>query len=148
MALIRFSSQHDPTNAILGLQREVERAFRNPLGRTLGLSGRGVHPPINVFGNDEGYLVRVEVPGLTPADINIESQGHTLVISGKRQPNAPEGGSFHRRERDNGSFSRSLQLPEDLDLSHTEATYKHGMLTLQIPRREEAKAHQITVTVA
>jgi HSP20 family protein len=60
----------------------------------------------------------------------------------------PQGGSFHRRERNNGQFSRSLQLPGDLELGRAEASYKNGMLTIRIPKKEEAKPRQITIKAA
>ncbi|HXG21797.1 MAG TPA: Hsp20/alpha crystallin family protein [Methylomirabilota bacterium] len=150
MALFRFSPSLDPINALLDLQRELDRVFENPLlGFDFGLSGRGVYPPVNVFSNKDSYVVKMEVPGLTPEKLTIESHGRTLTITGKREGPAPqEGGSFHRRERSGGEFSRSLQLPADLDLAKAEASYKHGMLTIHIPKREEAKPRQITVKAA
>jgi HSP20 family protein len=148
MALLRFSPTRDPFDALLTLQRELERVFERPLEFDFGLSGRGVFPPVNVFNDKEGYVVRVEVPGVTPDSVNIESHGRTLTISGKRETSAPASSSFHRRERKSGEFSRSLQLPADLDLGRSEASYKHGMLTIRIPKKEEAKPRQITVKAA
>lgn len=145
MALFRFSPSLDPFNALFNLQRELDRAIDNPFGFDVGLSGRGVYPSVNVFSDKEGYVIKIEAPGLTPDQLNIEAQGRTLTLSGKRETKAPQGGSFHRRERSSGEFSRSLQLPTDLDLSRTEASYKQGMLTLRIPKKEEAKPRQITV---
>jgi len=145
MAIFRFSPSFDPVNSLLNLQRELDRAFENPLGFDFGLSGRGIYPPVNVFSNKDDYVVKMEVPGVAPEKLNIESHGRTLTISGKREAQIPQGGSFHRRERNSGEFSRSLQLPADLDLSRSEASYKHGMLTIRIPKREEAKPRQITV---
>jgi HSP20 family protein len=148
MALFRFSPEFDPVNAMLSLQGELERAFNNPFGLDLGLSGRGVFPAVNVFSDQDGYVVRLEAPGVSPNRISIESQGRTLVISGKRETSVPQGGSFHRRERGSGEFSRSLQLPADLDFGRAEASYKNGMLTIRIPKREEAKPRQISVKAA
>ena len=145
MALFRFSPSIDPFNALLNLQRELDRVFDNPLGFDFGLSGRGVYPPVNVFSDKDGYIVKIEAPGLASEKLNIEAHGRTLTISGKREAVAPQGGSFHRRERSSGEFSRSLQLPTDLDLAQAEATYTHGMLTVRIPKKEEAKPRQITV---
>ena len=145
MALFRFSPSFDPVNSLLNLQHELDRVFDNPLGLDFGLSGRGIYPPVNVFSNKEDYVVKMEVPGMAPEKLNIEAHGRTLTISGKREATAPQGGSFHRRERNSGEFSRSLQLPADLDLSRSEAAYKHGMLTIRIPKKEEAKPRQITV---
>jgi len=145
MALFRFLPQLDPVSGLLTLQRELERVFENPLGFDLGPSGRGVFPPVNVFSEPDGYVIRMEVPGIAPEQIGIECQGRTLTVLGKREVTPPAGGSFHRRERDVGEFSRSLQLPADLDLSRAEASCKHGVLTIRVPKKEEAKPRQITV---
>ena len=148
MALFRFSSPLDPVSGLLALQREMERMFDNPQGFNLGVSSRGVFPAVNIFSDKDGYVARLEVPGVAPEGITIESHGRTLKISGKREAAAPEGGSFHRRERETGEFSRSLQLPDDLDPSRAVASYKHGILTVRIPKKEEAKPRQITVHAA
>ena len=148
MALFRFSSPVDPVGGLLALQREMERMFENPRGFDLGVSSRGVFPAVNIFNDKDVYVARLEVPGVTPEQISIESHGRTLTISGKRDVATPSGGSFHRREREAGEFSRSLQLPDDLDPSRAEASCKHGILTVRIPKKEEAKPRQITVQAA
>jgi HSP20 family protein len=148
MALLRFSSGFDPVAGLEALQRELERVFDKPFGIDLGPSGRGVFPPVNVFSDRDSYVVKLEVPGIAPEDVSIEAEGRTLTVSGKREVPAPSGGSFHRRERGTGRFSRSLQLPADLDLSRAEASCKHGILTVRVPKREEAKPRQITVKAA
>jgi HSP20 family protein len=145
MALIRFSPELDPVDALLSLQRELSRAFESPSGFDLGLSGRGVYPPLNVFSDRDGYVLRMEVPGFAPEKLAIEAQGRTLTVSGKREIKTPANGSFHRRERSGGEFSRSLQLPSELDLAGAEASCKHGILTIRVPKKEEAKPRQITV---
>jgi HSP20 family protein len=147
MALFRFP-ELDPVSGLQTLQRELERVFESPLGFDLGPSGRGVYPPINVFSDRDGYTVRTEVPGIPPEQITIESQGRTLTISGKREITTPPGGSFHRHERAAGEFSRSLQLPEDLDVVRAEASCVHGMLTVRIPKKAEARPRQISVKAA
>jgi len=146
MALFRFTS--DSVNNLVALQREFERVFDRPLGLDLGVSGRGVFPAINIFRDKEGCVARLEIPGVPPEQISIESHGRTVTISGKREINAPSNGGFHRRDRSTGEFSRSVQLPDDLDPTHAEASYRHGILTLRIPRKEEAKPRQITVQAA
>lgn len=148
MALFRFSPALDPISGLLALQEELDRVFENPRGFELGVSGRGVFPPVNIFRAGDGYVVRFELPGVTPDQFSIETQGRTLTIKGKREMRTPQGGSFHRRERASGEFSRSVQLPDGLDLSRAEASYKSGLLTVRIPQREEAKPRQITVQTA
>src|SRR5215831_685884 len=132
MALFRFSPTLDPVNALFNLQRELDHVFNNPQLTDFGLSGRGVYPPVNVFSDRDGYLVKMEVPGLNSEQLHIEAHGRTLTLSGKREAGTPQGGSFHRHERRSGEFSRSLQLPADLDLARAEASYKQGMLTVRI----------------
>ncbi len=148
MALFRFPQALDPVGGLLNLQSELERVFESPRGWELGLSGRGVFPPVNVFAGKEGYVVKVEMPGVAPEAIAIETAGRTLTISGRRDVSAGEGVSYHRRERGAGQFSRSLQLPNDLDLTRAEASCKHGILTVQIPKREELKPRRISVGAA
>lgn len=148
MALLNLSPNMDPINTLLSLQQELNRVFEQPLGFDLGLSGRGVFPPVNVFSDREGYVVRMEIPGVTPEEVQIESQGRTVTISGKREVFTPENASFHRRERNGGEFSRALQLPADVDLEHANAAYRCGMLTIRIPKKEEAKPRHITVQAA
>ncbi len=148
MALYQFGSGLDPVSGLLALQRELERVFDKPFGIDLGPSGRGVFPPVNVFADRDGYVVKLEVPGVAPENVNIEAEGRTLTVSGKREDAPTEAGSFHRRERGYGQFSRSLQLPADLDASRAEANYKHGILTVRIPKKEEAKPRQISIKAA
>jgi HSP20 family protein len=146
MTLFRFSS--DPVDSLLSLQRELARVFESPFGFELGPSGRGVYPAINVFTDKNGTVLRMEVPGVPPENIQIETHGRTITVSGKREVKAPEHGSFHRRERSVGEFSRSVQLPSDVDVSRAEASCKHGILTVRIPKKEEAKPRQIAVLAA
>jgi HSP20 family protein len=148
MALFRLSPSLDPVSGLLTLQRELERALQNPLGLDLGISDRGVFPPTNIFRDAEGYFVRLEVPGVAPEQLKIETQGATLTVSGKREMTSPAGGGFHRRERGAGEFSRSLQLPDDLDVERAQASCKNGILTIRIPKKEEAKPRQISVQAA
>ena len=145
MARFPLPSGFDPVAGLLTLQRELERVFDKPFGLDLGPSGRGVFPPANVFADKDGYIVKLEVPGVAPEDVAIEAEGRTLTVSGKRAIAPPTEGSFHRRERGMGQFSRSLQLPADLDMASAEASYRHGVLTVRVPKREEAKPRQITV---
>ncbi len=146
MALIRLAHALDPMNALLTVQRELERVLDNPLlGFDLGVSGRGVFPPVNVFSDEEGYVVRVEVPGVSTDQVAIEAQGQTLTISGRREVAVPQGAAFHRRERESGDFRRSIQLPRDVDVTRASASCTQGVLSIRVPRREEAKPRQITI---
>jgi len=148
MAFFRVSSGFDPVGGLLALQRELDRVFDKPFGIDLGPSGRGVFPPVNVFTDKDSYIVKLEVPGVAPEDVSIEAEGRTLTISGNREVPPPTEGSFHRRERGTGHFSRSFQLPADVDPSRADASYKHGILSVRVPKKEESKPRQIAVKAA
>jgi HSP20 family protein len=141
MALLRFGSDFPiPT-----LQRELDRFLRNP-AISLGLSGQGAYPPINVFDSVEGAVIVAEVPGLDPGQIELGGQGRTLTVRSERTPLAGEQAvGYHRRERSFGAFSRSIQLPEDLDLQKASAKYENGLLTIRVPKAESAKPRQIAI---
>ncbi|HTO09679.1 MAG TPA: Hsp20/alpha crystallin family protein [Myxococcota bacterium] len=146
MALFTFSRELDPVNALFRLQNELERVFQSPRGLEGGLLGRGVHPPVNLFRQDGDVVIRIEVPGFAPEDLSIESRGQTLSVGGKRSQEPAAEGAYHRRERVAGEFSRSIQLPRDVDPSQAAASCKHGVLTVRVPARAEVKPRQIAVT--
>ena len=138
----------DPMNALLRLQQELEGVSQNPVGLDLGISGRGVHPLANLFRDAEGISVRMEVPGFEPEQLSIESRGQTLVVSGKPGNAEAAEGSYHRRERAVREFSRSLQLPRDVDPHAASASCKNGILTIHVPLRPEVKPREIKVQPA
>jgi HSP20 family protein len=148
MALLRFDADVDPVGALLGLQDELERFMRNPAFGT-GLWGSGAYPPVNIFDSPDGAVVVAEIPGVEAAKISVLGKGRTLTISGERdfKPNG-DGLGYHRRELNEGKFSRSMQLPEDYDVSRAEARYEAGLLIVRVPRAEHAKPRQITVQSA
>jgi HSP20 family protein len=144
-----YENEFQPISALLRLQDALQRAFERPMAPWLaGPSGRGVFPALNVFNEKENFVVRMELPGLSPENIVIDRQGQTLRIEGKREQPSIDEGSLHRRERWAGEFTRSLQLPEDLDLDKTEASYRNGILTVRVPKSEAQKPRQIPVSTS
>jgi HSP20 family protein len=145
MALLRFDT-FDSVAGLLNLQSELERALRSP-AFNLGLSGPGAYPPLNIFESEDALMLIAEVPGLELSDLNIAGAGRTLTISSVRKPlkMAGDGQGYHRRERAQGEFTRSMQVPEQFDLARAEAKYEKGMLIVRVPKREEAKPRQIAV---
>lgn len=144
MALIRFE-QFDPVSNLLALQQELERFLRNP-SFTLGISGQGAFPPVNIFEDPDGIVMIAELPGMDPASIKVSGHGNTLTLSGTRtrdEHDKPLG--YHRRERRFGEFSRSMQLPAGLDLAKAAARYEAGVLTVRVPKAEETRPRQIVV---
>ena len=148
MALPRYSSDLDPVTNLLNLQGDLERFLRNP-GYGLSVSGSGGFPPVNIFDTGEGLAVIAEVPGIDPNSISVSGQGHTLTIKGeRRRETSTDTAGYHRRERSFGEFSRSIQLPEQLDLDKAAATYDAGVLTVKVSKAEAAKPRQIAVKSA
>jgi HSP20 family protein len=135
---------------LLRLQQELDNLSQSPRGEfLLGPSARGVYPPVNVFRDQQGdVVIRAELPGLKPEDITVTSEQRRVTISGERKPEAAESGAYHRRERPWGKFSRTIQLPADLDMDRAEANFAQGVMTLHIPRAAAAKPRQITVQAA
>jgi HSP20 family molecular chaperone IbpA len=82
MPLSRITSEFNPLNTLLGLQQELNRVLEKPPGFSISISGRGVFPPSNIFSEYDSYVVCLEVPGVIPEQITIESPGGTLVING------------------------------------------------------------------
>jgi HSP20 family protein len=147
MALLRFDPDLDTFRVLLGLQDELERFTRNP-AFTLGPSGSGAHPPVNIFDSPDGALIVAEVPGLDTAKLSVAGTGRTLTISGEREFQPGAGRGYHRREINEGKFSRSIQLPEDYEANRAEARYEAGLLIVRVPKAEHAKPRQITVQTA
>jgi HSP20 family protein len=148
MAAVMSYPTVDPVEGILALQRELDRFLRKPSGFDLGTSAAGVFPPLNVFRNRDALVIKAEVPGVDPATLQVQVEGRTLTIAGERP--APQKGtvSYHRRERRFGKFSRTLQLPNDVDGTKAVAECRNGVLTVTFPKHEEARPKQIRVQVA
>ena len=86
------------------------------------------------------------MPGFDPDQINISVTGDTLTVSGNRTPeDVGEGARYHRRERGCGRFTRSFQLPFQVDGVAVEAAFENGVLRIELPRAEADKPKKITV---
>ena len=144
MTLTSFN-RIDPVQGILELQRELDRFLGRPAGGDIGHPGAGVFPSVNLFADQEGVVLRAEVPGVEPNSIDVSIQRNALSVSGERPIKGRDKGSYHRRERRFGKFSRSIQLPQDLDTEKASADCRNGVLTIRIPRREEAKPRQVKI---
>jgi HSP20 family protein len=129
------------------LQREMNRLTRRST-RPGARRRAQVFPAIIISATDEKLVVRAEVPGMRLEDFEVSVSGDTLTIQGSRiTGEALEGGWYHRRERERGSFSRAVRLPAAVDGEKAEATYDAGVLTLSLPLKEAAKPKEIPVSV-
>lgn len=125
---------------LLNLQDELERMFETPM--------QAWAPALDVHEDKDQFTVSLELPGLKREDINVHLEDGTLVISGERKEETrAEGTEVHRRERFYGKFSRALTLPTAVAPDKVKAAYKDGILTVTLPKAEEAKPKQIDVSV-
>lgn len=103
-------------------------------------------PRLNLYEDGDRYVIEAAVPGFAPDSINIQAESNLLTIGGKRS--APEGmDKILQAERSFGSFSRKIRLPRQVDRDAIQAECKNGVLTVTVPKAEEAKPRQIKVEV-
>lgn len=105
-------------------------------------------PAVDIYDKGGEVVIHAELPGMKKEDIDVRVENNVLTIRGKKERNeeVKEEGYF-RTERSYGTFSRSFSLPTTVDVSKIGAQYKEGVLTLSLPKAEEAKPRQIDVSV-
>ena len=136
------------------LRREIDAAFR---GYGLGdpLTASFLSPlttrrfPLVNFSEDEGHIyIDALVPGVDSKAIDLSVLRNTLTISGERKPFTSEKGQIvHRSELGSGRFSRTLELPVDINLDKTSAEYRDGIMRITLAKAEHAKPKKITIRV-
>jgi len=108
--------------------------------------GAGVFPPMNITQDDDSFYLRAEIPGIKPSELSISALRNRVSISGRREiAREHERVSYHRKERPEGTFNRAVTLPVEVDPERVDARYSDGILTLTLPKAEQAKPRQITV---
>ena len=127
-------------------RREMLRVLDTVSGDAVSDSMAGVFPPVNVTQDDENFYIRAEIPGIKPNELSISALRNRVSLSGNREiPREHDRVSYHRRERAEGTFNRTVTLPSELNAERIDARYASGVLTLTLPKAEEAKPRQITV---
>ncbi len=137
---------------ILGMQREInhmfDRFFRGGVLDDAELSAGGWMPAVDLAEKDDEFVAKVELPGVNKDDVKITLQDNVLTIRGeKKDEKESKHSNFHRVERSYGSFQRSFALPTSVRSDKVDAQYKDGILTISLPKAEEAKRKQIEVKV-
>jgi len=102
-------------------------------------------PACNTYEDEQGYWVQVALPGLDRKDISIVFDDGVLTVKGEPKVEAAPNRTYFTREIGRGSFARAFRLPSTVDPGKVSASYKEGLLTIQIPKREETKPRQIAV---
>jgi HSP20 family protein len=151
MILRRFSDWpsfdlRSPFDELERMRRELDRLSGDFTGSVFRLPSAGVFPLVNVTEDPDNYYVRAELPGVKTDELGISVTGDTLTLSGERKlPEENEKASYHRREREAGSFSRVISLPSRLNVDKVKAHAEDGVLTVVLPKAESAKPRQIAV---
>ncbi len=126
------------------VRRDIARLLEAAAGETS--VSAGVFPPLNLTQDDDNFYLRAEVPGVKPDELSISALRNRVTLSGKREiPTEEKPVSYHRKERAEGAFSRSISIPIEVDASRADARFADGILTLTLPKAEAAKPRQITV---
>jgi HSP20 family protein len=143
MSLARFTlNPRFPT-----LWRDFDELFRELQPAQNG-NGQALVPAADVVETGQAVELHLDLPGFAPEQIDVKLEGNQLTITAERQADkSTEAKGWIRRERAVGSMSRSFTLPTTLDGTRPEATYKHGVLTVTLPKREEVKPRSLKVKV-
>jgi len=132
------------------LRDELDRVFESPWGELARTSQllSGWTPALDVHEDKDNFIVRAELPGMKREDIDVSLQDGALSISGERKTEQKyEGAEVYRTERFFGKFQRTVTLPAPVAADKVKAQYKDGVLSITLPKTEEAKPKQIDVNV-
>ena len=139
----------DPLRQLSSLRDEIDRLFEEPLASARFPQGfwlGGGWPTVDIHEDRDNFVVTVEVPGMKKEDIDVAVHDGMLSISGERSVDAKyENAEAHRNERFTGRFQRSFTLPTLVNVEKANAAYQDGILTITLPKAEEAKPKQIKV---
>ena len=133
---------------LVDIQQEMNRMFDEFFGeRRSGLTAGAWAPTVDVSENDNAIIVRAELPGMSQDDIELNLQDNVLTLKGEKKQEAKEDKeNYHRTECCFGSFSRSFSLPATVKQEDIQATFKNGVLEINLPKAEEAKVQKIAIT--
>ena len=147
-----YTTIFQPTNRLYQydlLQNEMNRLFDNFFGTQKRTGVSGVFPALNVYQDADNLFVTAELPGIDVNDLEINVEGDTLHIKGLRKlPETDKEFRYHRQERGSGQFSRTIHLPFPVNTEKVGAEMKLGILTITLPKADEAKPKKINIKTA
>jgi HSP20 family protein len=147
MAITRW----DPFRDVLALQNRMNsllQEFGGGQGENSALTTAAFVPPVDIYEDEHKIVLKLEVPGLTEKDLDIQLENQVLTVKGERKFEKEEKEeNFHRIERRYGSFYRSFTIPNTVDAESVKAGYDAGVLKIELAKRAEAKPKQIKVAV-
>jgi len=141
----------DPFREMMSLSDRMNRLFQEnnlPTARGEEALGTSFMPPVDVYEDEHGITLKMEVPGIDEKDIDIRLENNTLSIRGERKFEKEEKEeNFQRIERRYGTFTRTFTLPATVDTENVQADYDRGVLSIRLSKRAEARPKQIKVNV-
>jgi HSP20 family protein len=139
---------NDATDGLDAFTAEVNRLVNGLARPPAEGSADALAPAADVLEDEAGYRVVLDLPGLDPAALKLDLEEDTLTVQGERKrPALAAGETAHRTERSFGTYLRSFRLPRTVDGARVEARYEAGVLTVALPKREDAKPRTIAVKV-
>ncbi len=142
----------DPFAEVADLRREMDHVFGDFFGQTpfrMAATESMWSPLVDVHETKDSLVLVAELPGIKQEDIQVSIEGDTLTLKGERKlEKEVNEDQYHRVERSYGKFERSILLPSMVDAGRVKATYRDGVLEIQLPKKEEAKPKAIKVEVA
>lgn len=137
----------NPMREMATMDRMMDRMLSQFWGGSSGESLLGSAPAMDINETENDIVVQAELPGFNPDQIDIRLEGNVLTLKGQMtsEQEQKEEGQYHLRERHMSSFQRSISLPTSVDADKAEANFENGVLTLTLPKREEARARRISV---
>jgi HSP20 family protein len=150
MAIVRWEPFRDLVSIQERMNRLFDDAFRG-IGRGADddITSGSWAPAVDIFEQDGNIVLKAELPGVDPKDVEVRVENNVLTLRGERRfENEVKRESFHRIERSYGSFGRSFTLPNVIDTEKIKAEFKDGVLRMTLPKKEEAKPKQISISVA
>lgn len=138
------SERAQPLSDVERLRRMLDQTFGSFGLPALATESVGWAPPVDIEEQDDAYVIEAEVPGVTKDDVNIELISNELMVTGEIKEREREG-ILRKRTRRIGRFEYRVRLPEQVDADKVEANLKDGVLSVRVPKREQAERRTIQV---
>jgi HSP20 family protein len=140
----------EPMRELETMRSFMDRFFDEPFFSAQPIwsqRGQSFPLPLDVMEEEGQYIIKASMPGVNPDEVEITLTENVLTIKGEtKQESENSQSNYHVRERQFGSFMRTLSLPMPVDSDDVEATFEHGVLTLRLPKTEAAKPKRISVS--
>ncbi len=140
--LTRWTPMRNLVSMSEAMNRLFDDAFVMPRDSGLGVTS----PKVDIVENEDNVVVKAEMPGFNAENVDCRIEGNTLMLHGEyKQENDKQEGQYHMRERRQGSFTRSIPLPTEINADKANAEFENGILTLTLPKNEAAKPKRISI---